>query len=46
VKFLEQQADQVLQTASVTVQQQAEEAFLRVAKFEKDFWQMAFHAAQ
>jgi thiaminase/transcriptional activator TenA len=46
VKFLEQQADQVLQRASVTVQQQAEEAFLRVAKFEKDFWQMAFHAAQ
>lgn len=46
VKFLEQQADQVLQTASATVQKQAEEAFLRVAKFEKDFWQMAFHAAQ
>jgi thiaminase/transcriptional activator TenA len=46
VKLLEQQADEVLQTASATVQKQAEEAFLRVAKFEKDFWQMAFNVAQ
>lgn len=45
VKLLEQQADEVLQTASETVQNQAEEAFLRVAALEQDFWQMAFNAA-
>ncbi|MDM9385509.1 TenA family transcriptional regulator [Chlorogloeopsis sp. ULAP01] len=46
VKLLEQQADQVLQTASTSIQNQAEEAFIKVAKFEKDFWQMAFNAVQ
>jgi formylaminopyrimidine deformylase / aminopyrimidine aminohydrolase len=46
VKLLEQQADQVLQTASDSIQNQAEEAFVKVAKFEKDFWQMAFNAVQ
>ena len=45
VKLLEQQADEVLQTASETVQHQAEEAFLKVAELEQDFWQMAFNAA-
>lgn len=46
VKLLEQQADEVLNTAPETVQQQAESAFLNVAKLEKDFWQIAFNAAQ
>jgi len=46
VKLLEQQADEVLQTASETIQQQAEAAFLQVARLEKDFWQMAFNATQ
>ncbi len=45
VKLLEQQADQGLQTASESIQHQAEEAFLKVARLEKDFWQMAFNAA-
>lgn len=46
VKLLEQHTDEVLNTASETVQQQAESAFLNVAKLEKYFWQMAFNAAQ
>ena len=46
VKLLEQQADQALKTASEPIQQQAEAAFLKVASLEKDFWQMAFNAAQ
>jgi thiaminase/transcriptional activator TenA len=46
VKHLEQQADELLQTASENVHHQAEEAFLNVARLEKDFWQMAFNAAQ
>ena len=46
VKLLEQQADQVLQTGSETVHHQAEKSFLKVANLEKDFWQMAFNAAQ
>ncbi|MDZ8189871.1 MAG: TenA family transcriptional regulator [Nostoc sp. ChiSLP02] len=45
VKHLEKQADEALQTASVAIQHQAEEAFLKVSKLEKDFWQMAFYAA-
>ncbi|WP_315788507.1 TenA family transcriptional regulator [Fischerella sp. JS2] len=44
VKLLEQQADEVLETATNDIQQQAEEAFVKVAKFEQDFWQMAFNA--
>lgn len=44
VNLLEQQADEVLKAASATVQQQAETAFLKVAKLEQDFWQMAFNA--
>ncbi len=44
VKILEQQADEVLQTATNDIQQQAEEAFVKVAKFEHNFWQMAFNA--
>jgi len=46
VKLLEQQADEVLQTASETIQHQAEAAFLQIARLEKDFWQMAFNATQ
>lgn len=46
VKLLEKQADEALQTASETEQHQAEDAFLKVAKLEKDFWQMAFNAVQ
>lgn len=46
VKCLESQANEVLQTVPKTVKQQAEDAFLKVASLEKDFWQMAFHAAQ
>lgn len=46
VKLLEQQADEVLQSTSENVQQQAETAFLNIARLEKDFWQMAFSAAQ
>ncbi len=46
VKLLERHADEVLQTASESVQRQAEVAFLKVAELEKDFWQMAFNAAQ
>jgi thiaminase/transcriptional activator TenA len=42
---LEQQADEALETALETVQQQTEEVFLTIAKLEKDFWQMAFNAA-
>ncbi|MEW6491589.1 MAG: TenA family transcriptional regulator [Cyanobacteriota bacterium] len=44
VKLLEQQADEVLRTTPESVQQQAEASFLRVAKLEKDFWQMAFNS--
>lgn len=45
VKLLEQQADIALATASQDVQQQANAAFLKIAKLETDFWQMAFNAA-
>ena len=45
VKLLEQQADSALSTATATEQQQAEQAFLKVAQLEKDFWQMAFSAS-
>ncbi len=44
VKVLAHQADSALQTASPEVQQQAEVAFLEVARLERDFWQMAFNA--
>ena len=44
VRYLESQADEALQNAPEKVQQQAEEAFLQVARLEKDFWQMAFNA--
>lgn len=46
VKLLDQQADEALQTSSEDVQHQAEAAFLQVARLEKDFWQMAFNAAE
>ncbi|HIK28391.1 MAG: TenA family transcriptional regulator [Oscillatoriaceae bacterium SKW80] len=46
VKLLEQQADEALSTASPEIEQQAEAAFLQVARLEKDFWQMAFNATQ
>ncbi|MBN3909415.1 MAG: TenA family transcriptional regulator [Nostoc sp. NMS1] len=46
VKLLSQQADEVLETAQEDIQKQAEESFLMVAKFEHNFWQMAFHTAQ
>jgi len=42
VKHLQQQADSVLETSPDNIQHQAEEAFLKVARFEKDFWQMAY----
>lgn len=44
VELLEQQADTALQTASETIQQQAEQAFLNIAKLKKEFWQTAFNA--
>jgi thiaminase/transcriptional activator TenA len=44
VKLLEKQADEVLITSSANVLKQAEETFLKVAKLENDFWQMAFNA--
>jgi thiaminase/transcriptional activator TenA len=44
VGFLEQQADEALQTAAPEVQRQTEAAFLEVARLEQDFWQMAFNA--
>jgi len=46
VKLLEQQADESLNNAPETIQNQAETAFLNIARLEKDFWQMAFNAAQ
>lgn len=46
VKLLEQQADEALNNAPETIQNQAETAFLNVARLEKAFWQMAFNAAQ
>ncbi|MGB3291518.1 MAG: TenA family transcriptional regulator [Phormidesmis sp.] len=42
VKVLEKQADEALFTASETEKEQAEQAFLEVARLEEDFWQMAF----
>lgn len=42
VKLLANQADEVLQTASPAIQDQAKEAFKRVAMLERAFWQMAF----
>ena len=44
VKLLEHQADEALGLASSDVQTQAEEAFIKVARLEKDFWQMAYSA--
>jgi thiaminase len=34
----------VLKAATADIQQQAEEAFVKVARFEQDFWQMVFNA--
>ncbi len=42
LKQLEQQADQVPESSSEAVQQQAEAAFLQIPQLEKDFWQMAY----
>lgn len=44
VHLLKQQADESLEAVAPEVQQQAEAAFLDVAKLEKDFWQMAYSA--
>lgn len=44
VKLLEVQANQVLASASKTIQSQSEATFLNVARLEKDFWQMAYNA--
>ncbi|WP_088893041.1 TenA family transcriptional regulator [Leptolyngbya ohadii] len=44
VKLLEAQADAMLQSASEEVLEQAEQAFIKVAQLERDFWQMAFAA--
>lgn len=46
VELLRQQADESLETATAEVQQQAVAAFLRIAQFEKDFWQMAYVGSQ
>ncbi|MDF5719857.1 MAG: hypothetical protein PUP91_05090 [Rhizonema sp. PD37] len=46
VKRLEQQADEVLETAEADIQKQAEESFLRITKLEHDFWQMAFNTVE
>ena len=42
VEQLAQQANSVLKTADSTTQTEAEKAFVTVATFEKDFWQMAY----
>lgn len=42
VRQLEQQADRELRSATEAVQQQAEIAFLQIAKLENAFWQMAY----
>lgn len=42
VDRLAEQADEVLATADVATQTQAEAIFLRVADLERNFWQMAF----
>lgn len=44
VKVLEQQADDALAIADQPTQQKAEQAFIKVAQLERDFWQMAFAA--
>lgn len=44
VMLLQQQADQALAAVAETVHQQAESAFLKIARLERDFWQMAFDA--
>jgi thiaminase len=44
VDLLAHQADSALQAADETIQAEATTAFLAVANFEKDFWQMAFEA--
>ena len=45
VKVLAAQADEVLQVASPHTQTLAATTFLRVARLEESFWQMAFNAA-
>ena len=45
VKLLEEQANEVLQSASKTIQSQSEATFLNVARLEQDFWQMAYNIA-
>lgn len=45
VKLLEKQADEELGMTSEEIQKQAEAAFLKIARLEKDFWQMAFSVA-
>ncbi|WP_316434164.1 MAG: TenA family transcriptional regulator [Leptolyngbya sp. IPPAS B-1204] len=44
VELLANQANAALQDAPEDVQQQAEAAFLRIARLETDFWQMAYSA--
>lgn len=44
VKILEQQADSALAIADEATQKAAEQAFIKVAQLEKNFWQMAFTA--
>jgi len=44
VNLLAEQADAVLADAATDIQQQAENAFLRVAVLEQAFWQMAYEA--
>jgi thiaminase/transcriptional activator TenA len=42
VKQLEKQADQALSAVDGDMAGQAESAFLKIARLEKDFWQMAY----
>jgi len=44
VSLLERQADEALKESSEAVHDRARDAFLKVAEFEKSFWQMAFEA--
>jgi thiaminase/transcriptional activator TenA len=42
VKLLENQSDAALNAAPLVIQQDAEAAFLQIARLEQEFWQMAF----
>lgn len=46
VSLLEKQADEALRESSEEVQNKVKEIFLKVAEFEKSFWQMAFEGEE